>query len=56
MQETPGIHHPKISAKSVTTIVGVWGNTPINVLYAAFLFWPSIDYLDVKCKKEHEHE
>ena len=46
---TPGIHDQRISAQTVTDRLREIGERPLHtmyVLYAAFLFWPSIqDYL-----------
>ena len=42
---TPGTHYPRISAQTVTNCLREIGERPsytIYVLYAAFLFWPSI--------------
>ena len=42
---TPGTHNPRISAQTVTNrLREIDENTPYKmyVLYAAFLFWPSI--------------
>ena len=42
---TPGTHNPRISAETVTRRLREIGERPpypMCVLYAAFLFWPSI--------------
>ena len=42
---TPGTHNPKISAETVIHRLREIGERPpytMHVLYAAFLFWPSI--------------
>ena len=42
---TPGTHNPRISAQSVTNRLRETGERPpytMYVLYAEFLFWPSI--------------
>ena len=42
---TPGTHNPRISAQTVTLRLREIGEIPpytMYVLYAAFLFWPSI--------------
>ena len=42
---TPGIHNPRISAQTVTNRlreIGKRSPYTMYVLYAAFLFWPSI--------------
>ena len=42
---TLGTHHPRISAQTVTNRLREIGERPsytMYVLYAAFLFWPSI--------------
>ena len=42
---TPGTHNPRISAQTVTNRLREIGERPpytMYVLYAAFLFWPSI--------------
>ena len=42
---TPETHHPRISAHTVTNCLREIGERPpytMYVLYAAFLFWPSI--------------
>ena len=42
---TPGTHNPRISAQTVTHRLREIGERPpytMYVLYAAFLFWPSI--------------
>ena len=42
---TLGTHNPRISAQTVTHILREIGERPpytMYVLYAAFLFWPSI--------------
>ena len=44
---TPGTHNPRISAQTVTNRLQEIGERPpytMYVLYAAFLFWPSIFY------------
>ena len=43
---TPGTYNPRISAQTVIDRLREIGERPpytIYVLYAAFLFWPSID-------------
>ena len=42
---TPGAHNPRISAQTVINRLREIGERPpytMYVLYAAFLFWPSI--------------
>ena len=44
---TPGTHNPRTSAQTVTNRLREIGESPsytMYVLYAAFLFWPSIYY------------
>ena len=58
---TPGYHNPRISAKTVTNRLREIDEIPsytMYVLYAAFLFWPSIYYafiplLTVKLVSHH---
>ena len=48
-RETPGTHTTRISAQTVTHRLREFGGCPaytMNVVYAAFLFWPSI----INCK------
>ena len=47
---TPGTHNPRISAQTVTNHLREIGERPpyiMYVLYAAFLFWPSIYILPI---------
>ena len=51
---TLGTHNPRISAQTVTHRLRDIGERPrytMNVLYAAFLFWPSIHVLKQMDKK-----
>ena len=51
--KTPGTHNPRISAQTVTNLLRDIGERPpytIYVVYAAFLFWPSIQLLLHKAK------
>ena len=47
---TPGTHNPRTSAQTVTHRFREIGERPqhtMYVLYAAFLFWPSIYIYDI---------
>ena len=50
---TPGIHNPRISAQTVTNRlreIGERSPYTMYVLYAAFLFWPSIYVKPIRFK------